>query len=57
MTILCHTEPLAGDATWEDIYHKVGLVSRSPVKRFLTIATGASDKLSEKIRLQMNSFN
>jgi hypothetical protein len=57
MTILCHTEPLAGDATWEDIYHKVGLASRSPVKRFLTIATGASDKLSEKIRLQINSFN
>ena len=47
----------AGDTPYEDICHEAGVAGRDAVKRFLTIAMGASDETSGKRRLRLDGFN
>ena len=47
----------AGDSPYEDICHEAGVAGRDAVKRFMTIAMGASDEISGKRRLSLDGFN
>ena len=47
----------AGDTPYEDICHEVGVAGRDAVKRFMTIAMGASNEVSGKRRLSLDGFN
>ena len=47
----------AGDSPYEDICHEAGGAGRDAVKRFMTIAMGASDEVSGKRRLSLDGFN
>ncbi len=47
----------AGDTPYEDICHEAGVAGRDAVKRFLTIAMGASNETSGKRRLRLDRFN
>jgi hypothetical protein len=47
----------AGDTPYEDICHEAGVAGRDAVKRFMTIAMGASNEVSGKRRLSLDGFN
>ena len=47
----------AGDTPYEDICHEAGVAGRDAVKRFMTIAMGASNETSGKRRLSLDGFN
>jgi hypothetical protein len=47
----------AGDTPYEDICHEAGVAGRAAVKRFLTIAMGASSETVGKRRLSLDGFN
>jgi hypothetical protein len=47
----------AGDTPYEDICHEAGVAGRAAVKRFLTIAMGASSETAGKRRLRLDGFN
>jgi hypothetical protein len=47
----------AGDTPYEDICHEAGVAGRDAVKRFMTIAIGASNETSGKRRLSLDGFN
>ena len=47
----------AGDSPYEDICHEAGVAGRDAVKRFMTIAMGASNEVSGKRRLSLDGFN
>ena len=57
LVLALQTNEDAGDTPYEDICHEAGVAGRSAVKRFLTIAMGASDELSGKRRLRLDGFN
>ena len=46
----------AGNTPYEDICHEAGVAGRDAVKRFMTIAMGASDETSGKRRLRLDGF-
>ena len=46
----------AGDTPYEDICHEAGVAGRDAVKRFMTIAMGASNEVSGKRRLRLDGF-
>jgi hypothetical protein len=47
----------AGDKPYEDICHEAGVASRDMVKKFITVAMGASDEKSGKSRLRLDGFD
>ena len=46
----------AGNSPYEDICHEAGVAGRDAVKRFMTIAMGASNETSGKRRLSLDGF-
>ena len=47
----------AGDTPYKDICHEAGVASRDMVKKFITVAMGASDEKSGKSRLRLDGFD
>ena len=47
----------AGDKPYEDICYEAGVASRDMVKKFITVAMGASDEKSGKSRLRLDGFD
>ena len=56
LNLAFNAKEYAGDTPYEDICVKAGVASRAMVKKFITVAMGASDEKSGKSSLMLDGF-